>query len=96
MLKTLANLWKSKPEGKSIASGVVDLGFIQVRCVLLKNDKKDNEKAPDYKLLMEQFEAPRELQENQSDSHDPFAQDTGAVMQSEVDNSDLASQAKPF
>lgn len=61
-------LWLSQGSAKSIATGNLG-GKGGARLVLLANDKRGNEKAPDWRL----FVAPDERREGQRESREEYA-----------------------
>jgi uncharacterized protein (DUF736 family) len=52
MAKRIGALWKRESEkGKTYLSGVLDMGaFGEVRVSIFKNDRKEKENQPDYRL----------------------------------------------
>jgi hypothetical protein len=49
-LKRIGALWRPKPGGKAALSGTIDLLGDSLRVVVLKNERKRNERDPDYIL----------------------------------------------
>jgi hypothetical protein len=49
-LKRIGALWRPKPGGKAALSGTIELLGESLRVVVLKNERKRNERDPDYIL----------------------------------------------
>jgi hypothetical protein len=50
-LRRVGVLWSPKPGAKSLGSGSITVNGFRQRFVIFRNDRKRNEKDPDYTLL---------------------------------------------
>lgn len=66
-------LWKKKSEkGTTYCSGKIKIGTTEYQVRLFNNDKKGNDKAPDFNLLLKVNEINEEPKQEQVD---PFSDD---------------------
>lgn len=49
--KRIGSLWKPRPDAKHLGSGIVTVDGMKQRFIIVKNDWKDGERDPDYRLL---------------------------------------------
>ena len=81
---------KTSKNGLKYMSGILDVNGVEHDIAMFKNDKKGNDKAPDYRLVVtskEEQQTPTEAKAVNEES-DPF-QDFGKSHEEELDNLDL-------
>lgn len=49
--KNIGALWKKEKNGKTFLSGTIEIGAIKVKVCVFKNDRKDKETSPDYRIV---------------------------------------------
>jgi len=70
MAEYKTGLWKKKGKsGITFCSGKIKIGTQEYQIVLFNNDKKGNDKAPDFNLILRTEEI---KQESPKDNVDPF------------------------
>ena len=88
---------KTSQNGLKYMSGVVDVNGVEHDIAMFKNDKKGNDKAPDYRLVItskEEQQTPAEFSQGEiiakavNEESDPF-QDFGKSHEEELNNLDL-------
>ena len=58
MLKNVGALWKrvGKKSGKTFLSGVIEVGGVQLRVNVFREEEKRNERGPDYRIAADEAE----------------------------------------
>lgn len=51
-LRQIGGLWKPKKKTKAIMTGEIDLLFTKIKVGVFPNDKKEEEKQPDYRIVV--------------------------------------------
>ena len=65
-------LWKKKSQkGTTYCSGKIKIGTTEYQVRLFNNDKKGNDKAPDFNLIVKD-EIEKQITETKDESVDPF------------------------
>ena len=80
-------LWKKKSEkGTTYCSGKIKIGTTEYQVRLFNNDKKGNDKAPDFNLILKD-ETEEKINKNNIPSDEAFSQFGNSI---EIEDNELA------
>lgn len=81
MAEYRCGIWKKKSEkGTTYCSGKIKIGTTEYQVRLFNNDKKGNDKAPDFNLLLKA----EEIKEEPKEQVDPFKAFGDKIEQEEI------------
>ena len=91
-----AGLWKKKSKsGITYCSGKIKIGANEYYITLFNNDKKGNEKAPDFNIIMRESVISQEKQENALNEPKNSVKNDNSVIFEEFGNN-LEFDEEPF